>query len=509
MTRPPRLGGLQGSAGARAGAVPAGAAADPGLIGRLLAALADAPAERLAEADRRALQAALRRAALVPSPAGTLIHADGQPLGRLLPHGSAALYRPDPADPWRRRLLDVDRHGHVASVVERGPDGLARQIWVRAHRDTWVALRAGDATHPLWGPSDRIVADAGDGRLAPLTVAAAVDWGRIECIPALAEPARLPAGAGSALLNVLAALAVDQGRPALRYRGPYPTEQLFWSLLESFRCPADASALARFLEDAEATFASGASPEAPLDWIPAPHERLLLPEGIAVQLRDGVEKVTWGDRVYHRPEWPGFQRREHRVVRLVEAPGEGPRYVAALEALGGRLETHLILDARGEILARPGPQPEEGPDHPAAAWREVVPLLVALESTPLLAGAIEAVGPELTLVWGPVPGDLVEVRGATARLSRKLARAYRAARGAPASGGGRMPARRLVQNVVALIAPAVRARAAAWLEALPPARQEAELAAAAASDRLALAARAAAALGRLLEALEADEALPP
>ncbi len=487
----------------------AGAPVDAGLIGRLLAALADAPAARLAAADRQLLRATLPRATLVPSPAGTLIHADGQPLGRLLAHGSAALYRPARGDPARWRLLDVDRHGRIASLVERGPDGLARQIWVRADREAWIALRPGEATHPLWGPSDRIVADAGDGRLAPLTVAAAVDWGRIECIPALGEPARLPAGAGSALLNVLAALAADQGRPALRYRGPYPTEQLFWSLLESFRCPAGPGALARFLEGAEATFASGASREAPLDWTPAPHERLLLADGIAVQLRDGVEKVTWGDRVYHRPEWPGFQRREHRVVRLVEAPGQAPRYVAALEALGGRLETHLVLDGRGELLARPGPEPEEGPDHPATAWRELLPLLVALESTPLLAGAIEAVWPELTLVWGPVPGDLVEVRGATLRLSRKLARAYRAAREAPGAGAGRALARRLVQDVVALIAPAVRTRAAAWLEGLAPARQEAALRAAAATDRLALAARAASALGRLLAALEADQGLPP
>src|SRR5581483_7653450 len=50
VRRPPRLGDPRRSAEPRARPVAAGAAVDAGLIGRLLAALADAPAARLAAA---------------------------------------------------------------------------------------------------------------------------------------------------------------------------------------------------------------------------------------------------------------------------------------------------------------------------------------------------------------------------------------------------------------------------------------------------------------------------
>ncbi len=65
-----------------------------------------------------------------------------------------------------------------------------------------------------------------------------------------------------------------------------------------------------------------------------------------------------------------------------------------------------------------------------------------------------------------------------------------------------------MREVLGLVGPAVRAAAVAWLEALPPARQEAELDAAARRDRTALARAALAPLGRLLEQLERGAGLP-
>jgi hypothetical protein len=62
--------------------------------------------------------------------------------------------------------------------------------------------------------------------------------------------------------------------------------------------------------------------------------------------------------------------------------------------------------------------------------------------------------------------------------------------------------------VLGLVGPAVRQAAAVWLESLPEARQQAELAAAARRDRVALAAAALAPLGRLLDAVDAGTALP-
>lgn len=483
----------------------------------LAAGLDQIAPHRLDPGDRQALRDALARATRVASPTGDVIVADGRPIGRVLPHGSAALYRPDAAAPLRHRVLEVEAGGAVTVAFDRDPRGELRGAWVTLAGGDLIGLLPGGADHPLWGPSDRVVRASPDGAPSTLTLAGPVTWGAVDTIPPVAEPARLPTGAGPALLNVLAAIAEDQGQPPLRYRGPYPTEQLFWSLTESFRfaIPCEArgpgpSPVERFLGDAEATFARGAMQEAPLDWTPAPHERRLLAGGLVVQLRDGVERITWQGRSYHRIERQGLRRREHRVVRVEDDGGGARRYVASLEALDSVVEDHLVLGERGELLGRHAPTADPGPRVPLATpWREALGALLPLEATPLLAGSIEAIWPELTLVWGPIPGDLVEARGLTLRLSPKLARVYRSLWAAAPAAGRRIVARRLVQEVLGLIGPAVREAAASWLEALPEARQEAELQAAAHRDRAALAAAALTPLGRLLDAVEAGAALPP
>jgi hypothetical protein len=486
---------------------PPPAAAAPGAGPALARCLDDPLAARLGDADRQRLRPALGRASPEPAGAGATLVADGVLVGRVRPYGSVVLYRPDAAAPGRHRLLEVDRHGAIGAVLARGPAGELRAAWIAAPGGGAVGVLPGSATHPLWGAADSIVRADGPDAVAPLTVAGAVDWGAIDHIPALAEPAALPPGAGAALLNLLAALAADQGRGPLRYRGPYPTEQLFWSLLESFRAPGP-DALARFVAGAESTFAAGAPREAPLDWVPAPHERLRFADGLVVQLRDGVEKVTWAGRVYHRTEWPGFRRREHRVVRTVET-GDGPRYVAGLQALGRPIEDHVVLDARGEPLERRAARPEDGPVRPMGPpWEAALAALVPLEATPLLGSAIAAVWPAIRLAWAPVPGDLVDARAGAVRVSPKLADAYRAVRDAAPAAARRGVARELVREVLGLVGPAVRQAATAWLAALPPGRQEAELAAGAAADRRARAGAAGPLLARLLDALEAGAALP-
>jgi hypothetical protein len=195
-------------------------------------------------------------------------------------------------------------------------------------------------------------------------------------------------------------------------------------------------------------------------------------------------------------------------VRVVEG-ASGVRYVASLEALGQVVEDHLTLDERGEPRERHAESVDPlGVEPLAAPWSEALGALLPLEATPLLAGAIEAVWPGMALRWGPVPGDLVEASGATVRLSPKLARAYRSQHRALEAGARRSLAQQLVREVLGLVGPAVRAAAVAWLEALPPARQEAELDAAARRDRTALARAALAPLGRLLEQLERGAGLP-
>jgi hypothetical protein len=465
-------------------------------------------AQRLDHGDRQALRAALGRATR-GGPAGDLIVADGRALGRVLGHGSVALYRPGPAAHLESRLLEIDPGGAVVAALDRDTRGDLRAAWVSLGDGSGAGVLPGGAHHPLWGASDRLVRLASSGSTTTLTLAGAVRWSAVDTIPPVAEPGRLPAGAGAAILNVLAALAWDQGRPPLRYRGPYPTEQLFWSLTESFHLEPAPDPLARFLADAELTFARAAPVETPVDWRPAPHERRVHPDGLVVQLRDGVERIAWHGRRYHRTDCRGLRRREHRVVRAIEA-GEGRRrYVASLEALGVVVEDHLVLDDRGEPLERYPPAPDPAREAPLAApWDDALGALLPLEATPLLTGAIGAVWPGVRLAWGSVPGDLVEAHGTTLRLSPKLARVYRSALADAAPGARRALGQRLVREILGLIGPAVRDAAVAWLEAHDPARQGAELEAAARQDRVTLAKAALAPLGRLLDALESGAALP-
>jgi hypothetical protein len=389
-------------------------------------------------------------------------------------------------------------------MIDRAADGRFLGARVRCHDGSMVAVLPGGAEHPLWGASDRIV---GEGGL--LTVSAAVDWDRIEAIPALADPTRLPPGAGSAILNLLASLAADQGAARLRYRGPYATEQLFWTLAESFRFDAaEPDPLGAFLDGAEAAFLAGALREAPLDWTPAPHERLWLDDGLYVQRRDGVEKVAWEGRTYYRTEWQGLGRREHRAVRAIAVPEGRRHFVAGLVALGRPLEDHLVFDENGAPVDRVAPDAAAAPLDAATPlappWREALASLVPLDATPLLAPALAATWPTFDVAWGPVARDLVEVRTGRLRLSPALARLFRAEHAGRTPAARRALARALVRDVLDLVGPPARAAAVAWLEAQPADRRAALLE----TDRQRLAVEAARALGRLLDALEGEHALP-
>src|SRR5262245_18412944 len=293
--------------------------------------LGDPLARRLDPADREALRAVLGS---TPRPAGDLIVAANRPVGRVEAHGTVALYRPDATGRLEHRLVEVDPGGTVTTAFGRDTRGDLREAWVRLADGAMVGLLPGGAHHPLWGHSDRLVGLTAAGEPTPLTLAGAVRWSAVDTIPPVAEPTRLPSGAGAALMNLLAVLARDQERRVLRHRGPYPTEQLFWSLTESFRCAPGPESLARFLAEAEATFARGALVEVPVDWAPAPHERRFHPGGLLVQLRDGVERINWQGRSYYRAESQGLRRREHRVVRTVSAEAGARQYIASLEALG-------------------------------------------------------------------------------------------------------------------------------------------------------------------------------
>jgi hypothetical protein len=338
------------------------------------------------------------------------------------PHGTRLVYALGP-DATRRRVLELDRRGTPLAALHWSRGALAT-AWVRIPDGSWLVVEPRAAEQRPWGPVDRIAraARAGD-RGTPVTVFEALDWARIGRIPTLAEPAKLPPGGGVAILNLIAALALDQGRSILTYCGPYPSEQLFLALLESFRyAPADADPLAAFRASR-------------LSWTPAPHERAFEADGAYVQLRGRVEKVVWRGRAYYRPDWQGVVRHAPRRVRETD---DGLR--CSLWALGGPLEDHLRLTPEGVVSAiveRAAPPLDVRPLGPPLAAG--IGAVVAAHSAAPLAPLVREQAGSLAVEWGPVDGDLVDVGATRARVSTLLRARLAAALGAadtPAARAG-------------------------------------------------------------------------
>ncbi|MBZ0237389.1 MAG: hypothetical protein K8M05_34040, partial [Deltaproteobacteria bacterium] len=153
-----------------------------------------------------------------------------------------------------------------------------------------VLVRGERLPHVLFGSAHPVIVGG-----TPVTWMGAVEWARPALIPPIEHPARIPGGAGTTILNVLARLAREAGIETVRYAGPYPTSALWQSLLQSFRTDGD-----------EAAFTAGALERAaradmtPVDvaLAPAPFERVT--GAVTVQLREEVERVTVRGDTYVR-----------------------------------------------------------------------------------------------------------------------------------------------------------------------------------------------------------------
>ncbi len=321
--------------------------------------------------------------------------------------------------PRRRRLLEFDRRGHLVAALRWTAAGALAWAKCLTAGGLWIGVEPRAAQHPAWGVSDQL-------------------W--------LLEA-----------LNLVSGIMKDEGVTGARYRGPYPTEQLFTTLLESFRYdPRESLPLERFLADG-------------LDWQPAPYELHRVTPRVGVQLRHEVEKVVSDDLTFYRSEWQSVTRREPRVVR-----DDGERVVCSLWALGGPIEDRLVLERSGELVAAPEPQADPTPAAPLPpVWSTALAELIARESAPPLAGAIGDVMAMIALEWGPVAGDLLCVSGQRIRLSHRLRNAAAAAlRGAASPEERAEQALRFVLEVARLLAPEIRSRAQSQLEALSEAEQE-------------------------------------
>ena len=392
-------------------------------------------------------------------------------------------------DAHGRRVGERDRHGAPVATLAWADDGRLAEAAVRLPDGGWLTIQPRAAEDPRWGVSD-LLRHGG----TPLTHCAAIAWERVDTIPPLAEPARLPPGGGTAVLNLVAALAADQGCPSLAYRGPYPTEQLFLSLLESFRWmpvggPPDHAADP---PDPLVAFLDGG-----LRWVPAPHTRAFEPEGVYVQARERIDKLAWHGRAYYRADWAGVRR--HTTHRVHDV---GQRVHGSLWALDAALEDHLVLAPDGRVLAAALPAPVDAPGGalPAPVTAGLLAVVIA-SSAPPLARALRAAAAGLTLEWAPLSGEIAGLAGRRATVSTRFRRALaeRLADAADRVEQVRLGFAALAELGLAL-GDALRARAQAHLATATPAAQAAAFEAPAPAD----AAAGARQIGDAVEALLQD-----
>ena len=379
-----------------------------------------------------------------------------------------------------RLTAELDRHGATLAELDWHADGRLARATLRIPDGSWVTIRPQAGAPGPWGASDELW----HGSRA-LTRFGALEWSRITHIPPLAEPARLPPGAGTAVLNLIARLAVEQGAGTLRYDAPYPTEQLFLALLESFRWTGPD------VVDPLLAFMSGT-----LAWTPAPHARAFESERVYVQRRERIEKIAVDGRAFYRPDWQGVGRRTARVVR-----DAADTVRASLQMLGVVLEDHAVLARDGTVLDVPAPAPD--PASVRALSRALVRGLVATvvaSSAPPLAAAIRAAAEGTTFEWGPVAGDLVAISPARVRLSPKLLGALHTVLARADTRLERVGAAfGALTEAAELIGDALRRQAQGALERLPAAAQAAALEA-----QSAAVAGDAGAIGEAVEALLAE-----
>ncbi len=211
----------------------------------------------------------------------------------------------------------------------------------------------------------------------PATTMSAIDWARPTQIPAIAAPARIPHGGAAPIMNTIALLAARAGVPALRYAGPYPTHALWRTLLRSFRTTATEEA---FTADALGRAARMAFDEVSIDFVPAPHERLVIPRG-HVELREGVERVVL-DGVGYVPDGSPARlvRDETGEARAEVWFGDAVWvHVATLAADGSVLEgPHAIPASRSYVI---------GQAFPAALRGALAELVAEAVPAPLAAAA--------------------------------------------------------------------------------------------------------------------------
>lgn len=295
----------------------------------------------------------------------------------------------------------VDRDGVEVARVD------GERAWVRGAPGCELALAPG-VDHPIFGRSLELTSG---GRLC--SVMAAVDWAAPRLIPPVAEPGALPAHAGTALLNLLAACAAAAGISEVGYRGPYPTSALYGSLTQCFRAHGDE---ASFTAESGALLAAPRMAQAPVTFSPAPFARWWPSPRIGVQARAAIERVL--------VDGAAFTSSTSTVRRLVRADDEPERLRAEVWFGDARWAIAAELTADGGLVRGPLPAPPiddaiVGQEVPLALRRALADLICDAAPAPL-APLIPAVLERARLRWGDAGHSPVVTSGDTVTLHAAL-----------------------------------------------------------------------------------------
>ena len=354
--------------------------------------------------------------------------------------------------------------GRLAAIVDRTGRQWARLRW---EGDRLAELRvpagAGHAIvdgaivrDPLLGEAHAIRIDGGGdggdgGDGAGDAAMSALDWARPTEIPTIAAPGRLPPGAGGALLDVIAMLAARAGVSALRYAGPYPTPALWRALGRSFRTDGDEPAFTAELIPRAARLARE---PIPIDFVPAPCERLAIPGG-HVELRDGVERAVIGGVAYERGGSP---------ARLVPNTAGAAGELVYAEVWFGDAPYARVAALGPDGAVADGPHPIPPCESRVLGAEFPPPLVLALAE--LVAGAVPAPLAEDTrafLATRPIRWADLGARAAEARPDELLVHAALWERIGPLGLG------RLALALAEALAPVATAAIVAAVIAAPPA----------------------------------------
>jgi len=412
-------------------------------------------------------------------------------LARFLRHGTLVLHDPRFIPP--RRLAAFDAGGRLTEWLRWSPEGPLKRAGIVLAGGVSIGLVAGAEDHSIWGTCDAVVLlGANQAPVRTLCRAAVSDFEDLRFIPPLDEPAALPPGGGAALMNLFAGLMQDQNVTEAHYRGPYPTEALLETLLESF-VPAESGDgtgggiddgtgsgkpaarlsdfVKRFTEGVEEKALSGTLAVSPMAFRPAPHERRLLGESASVQVRDGlVERLIVDGASYATPVVAGFLRQGSRVLH----GGEDGWLKASLVILGEPVEHHYLVAVDGlKYAVNEREVPPLEPEPMSLLWAEAVKVLLAHHSAKLLVPAALEIAGSLDYVWGTTDRQTASLAGQQVTLHPAFRQVFREKRQrTPDPAQREFLAKALVTEIFLAVAPLVRSRAQRALERLQPLEQQ-------------------------------------